>query len=104
MGIAQRKENTEARLKEYLRRQLEVRGVKKIATDRVTVRVQANSAPSVRAESPTVIEELYAAGSPLARQRVEYSLDYDAIVRLAKEEGDIPAGIIISKGSHLRVT
>lgn len=102
--IERRKGNAVERLKQYLKRTFEARGVTKLNFARVTVRVQVNSAAEVRAETETVIEDLYAQGSSLVEQQVSYKLDRDAILRLHKAGEDLPAGLIVRKGTHLRVS
>lgn len=102
-GLQRQKETAAASLKDYLRRQLEARGKTKVATKLVTVRIQANSQPSITATSETVIEELYAGGSPFAAQKVEYVLDRAKILEASKNGEDLPEGIVVRRGTHLRV-
>ncbi len=101
--IVKRKENAAARLKEYLKRQLEGRHLTKVKCPLVTVRIQKNSQPSITAISESTIEELFVAGSPFAAQKVEFVLNREAIVRAEKEGETIPQGIVIHRGTHLRL-
>lgn len=101
--IVRTKENAAKRLKDYLKRQMEARGRQKIASPLVTVRVQANGRPSVRAASEAIIEELYALGSPFVRRRETFALDSEAVLAAQERGDDIPSGVLIEKGSHLRV-
>lgn len=103
-AIENRKSNAAKRLKEYLKRQLEARQIAKVTTPMVTVRVQNNSQPSVKAVSETAIEELYGQGSPYVRAKVEYSLDSKAVLAARDAGEEIPAVIVIDRGTHLRVS
>lgn len=112
-ALFNQKDNAAKRLKEYLGRHLESRGVKKLKFDNVTVRNQVNGQSSVSAEE-TAIEELYLQGSPFVVQKISYVLDRDLI--LAAHERDtqartlddkaareLPASIVVTRGYHTRV-
>ena len=102
-GQMQRKKNLADRLKEFLRRNMEVREIRKVETSLVTVRVQANGQASVKCESEGRIEELYAAGSPFIKRKETFELDRDAILAAHAAGEVLPEGIVVHKGSHLRV-
>jgi dTDP-4-amino-4,6-dideoxygalactose transaminase len=102
-ALVARKENAASRLKDFLKRQLVAREIRKISTPMVTVRVQANSRATVRAASETTIEELYAQGSPFIKHKELFSLDSDAVLRAQKDGQDIPTSILVETGCHLRV-
>jgi hypothetical protein len=123
-----RAENARDRLKEYLKRQLEARKIAKVegfdATDLTFVRVQRNGQPSIEAQTPDVLEELFAGGSEFVKERRELVIDYDVCVAAIKAEIPprgkkdppltdeqyqaivakvLPAGVIAKLGTHLRV-
>lgn len=104
LAVIQRtKENAAKRLKDYLLRQMEARGEKKIASPLVTVRIQKNSQPSVFCASDLVIEELYAQGSDLVVRKETFALDREAVLK-AQENGEaLPEGVVVQIGSHVRV-
>lgn len=102
--LQRQKENAAKRLKEYLRRHMEARGKSKIATPLVTARIQKNGGnPSVKAISESLIEELFASGSKFAAQKIEYVLATDTIIAAVKNGEEIPEGITVERGTHLRV-
>jgi hypothetical protein len=105
LAVLQRqKENAAVKLKDYLRRHMEARGCTKVATPLVTARIQKNGGnPSVTAISETLIEELFVSGSPFAVQKIEYGLATNAIIAAHKNGEEIPEGIIVARGTHLRV-
>jgi dTDP-4-amino-4,6-dideoxygalactose transaminase len=102
-GVVNRKVNAAKRLKEFLKRNLESRDVRKVVTSLVTVRIQANGQPSVSAASEGLIEELYASGSEFIRRKETFDLDRDKILDAQAIGVELPDGILIVKGSHLRV-
>lgn len=120
-GVVSRKKNAAERVKEFLRRNLESRGIQKVKTPLVTVRTQINSAPSVRAEGERTIEDLYAQGSPFIARKVIYEIDREAVLaawkvdtaartELRQSGGDpasytptLPKGIVVDRGSHVRI-
>ncbi|HEY2851119.1 MAG TPA: siphovirus Gp157 family protein [Gemmatimonadaceae bacterium] len=102
-AVVNRKTNAAKRLKEFLKRNLESRDVRKVVTSLVTVRIQANGQPSVRAASEGLIEELYASGSEFIRRKEIFDLDRDKILAARENGEELPAGILVEKGSHLRV-
>ena len=103
-AIVLRKTNAAARLKEYLKRHMEARDIRKIETPLVTMRIQANSQPSVRAVSETTIEELYVQGSEFIRRKEIFDLDREKILTAQAEGVALPDGIVVQKGTHLRVS
>lgn len=102
-AIVNRKVNAAKRLKEFLKRQLEVRQITKVTTPLVTVRIQKNGQPSVRAASEGLIEELYASGSEFIKRKETFDLDRDRILAASDNGEELPAGILIEKGSHIRI-
>ena len=102
-SIAKSKTNAANGLKSYLKRMLEVRNIQKVQTPLVRLRIQKNSQASVSATSETVIETLYAAGSEFIRRKESYDLDREKILE-AQDRGEaLPEGIVVLRGSHLRV-
>jgi dTDP-4-amino-4,6-dideoxygalactose transaminase len=102
-GVVNRKVNAAKRLKEFLKRNLESREVRKVVTPLVTVRIQANGQPSVRAASEGLIEELYASGSEFIKRKETFDLDRDKILAARDNGEELPDGILVEKSSHLRV-
>lgn len=90
-------------LKAYMVRQMEARQLKKHKTPLVTISAVRNSRPSVRAKSESTIEELFALGSPLVRQVIELKLDSDAAIAAA-EAGELPEGVSVVVGTHVRIS
>lgn len=74
-----------------------------MVTPLVTVRIQANGQASVRAASEGLIEELYASGSEFIRRKETFDLDRERILTAQDNGEELPAGIIVDKGTHLRV-
>lgn len=102
-AIVAQKKNAATKLKEFIQRQMEVRGVAKIPHAIVPLRIQSNSAPSVTAVSEVRIEELYAQGSEFIRRREEFDLNREAILEAHKNGVELPEGILVKKGQHLRI-
>lgn len=102
--IVKSKVNAATNLKAYLKRQLEARNITKVQTPLVRLRIQANGGvPSVTAISETTIDTLYAQGSEFVKQTITLSLDAPKIIA-ASENGEVlPDGILVSRGTHLRV-
>lgn len=89
-------------LKAYMVRQMVARSVKKHKTPLVTISAVRNSQPSVRAASESTLEELFAVGSPLVRQVIELKLDSKAAIAAA-EAGELPEGVTVQVGTHVRI-
>lgn len=113
-ALYNQKKNAADRLKDFLKRQLEGRKVSKVKCATLSVWVQNNGQPSVRAVSESRIEELYAEGSLAVQQKVTYAVNYDRCVELAaadeaakaadpNAERTLPEGIVVERGTHLRV-
>lgn len=101
--IAKSKTNAATSLKSYLKRMLEVRNIQKVQTPLVRLRIQQNSQPAVTAISETVIDTLYAQGSEFVRRKETFDLDSKRILEAQKNGEEIPEGILIIRGTHLRV-
>jgi hypothetical protein len=101
--ISKSKTNAANGLKAYLKRMLEVRNIAKVQTPLVRLRIQANSRASVTAVSETAIDTLYAQGSPFVVRQETFKLDSDLVLEAQKNGEEIPAEIVITRGSHLRV-
>jgi len=89
-------ENKAARLKDYLHHQVARGGVRKIETDRVVVRIQRNSRPSIRwmGEEDAI---------PEAFRRVKINADTQAVYQQIKSGGELPDGFAVEWGDHLRI-
>lgn len=90
-------------LKGYILGQMKVRNVPKHKTPIVSVSVAKNSRASVRAKDAHTLEELYAIGSPFVKMKVEYVIDSDAVIEAAKNGTELPEGILVETGSHVRI-
>lgn len=103
--IASRRKAKEAaaeRLEEYLRRNMEAVGQTRIEGLLCTVAVQANP-PSVLCANP---EALYDDWAGLLVKRVEtvtYQIERAEVLRRAKEGLELPDGLAVVHGSHLRI-
>lgn len=99
------KGNARDRLKSYLKRNMEGRNIAKVETPKVRVRIQTNGGKAaVKCESEGRIEELFAQGSPYVKQLTTYALDTDAILAAVEEGKEMPAGITVLRGTHLRLS
>jgi len=89
-------ENKAANLKDYLHHQVARAGVQKIETDRVRVRIQRNSRPSIQwmGEEDAI---------PEAFRRVKISADTQAAYHEIKSGGELPDGFAVEWGDHLRI-
>lgn len=89
-------ENRRDRLKAYLKRTLETLGRDRVNTARFSVRIQRNSAPSIRwGGSPNTIPEEFA----------RVTVDLDGVkARRAWEAGELPDGFDVVLGTHLRIS
>lgn len=99
---AARVEGAIARLRAYLHREMERAGAGRIASERVTVRVQRNSTPSVRvAGDPVTLPEAWRVW--VAPTAGYYRVDTTAIVRAWRAGEAVPETITITTGTHLRI-
>jgi hypothetical protein len=96
-AIAHRKRAVAARLKEYLKTQLEVAGIAKIETPLCTVRIQKNSRPTIKCTVP--LDTL-----PEGFIRVRREFNSEAAYELYKAQAPLPEGILVELGSHLRIS
>lgn len=94
--IGKRKRGVAARLKEYLKAQLELAGIPKVETPLCVVRLQRNSRPSISCAVP--IEQL-----PEGFIRIKKEFDKDVAYELWKSGAPLPEGVLVEVGSHLRV-
>jgi hypothetical protein len=53
--------------------------------------------------SEAVIETLYAQGSDLIKRKETFDLDRDKILALVEANEPLPEGIVVARGTHLRV-
>lgn len=92
---AQAKENAVRRLKDYMKRELERMGLNKAETELFRVRIQ---------NSPPAIEINVAADAlPERFQRVEVKVNTDEIKAAWKAREEMPAGVDVRVGTHLRI-
>lgn len=83
-------------LSSYLQYELERSGRDKVETEKVRVRVQDNSRPSIRwTESLTMLPKRYL--------RVRKEVDTKTAYEVWKETGELPAGFVVEHGRHLRI-
>lgn len=95
--IGKRKRAVAARLKEYLKTQMEFAGIPKVETPLCSVRIQKNSRPSISyaGELDTLPEGFI---------RITRSFDSNVAYALFKAGGEMPVGVVVEVGSHLRVS
>lgn len=92
------REHAAQRLKDYLKSQMERAGMAKSETDLFRVRVQANSAPSIRWNG-------LSADIPEQFRRTTIELDSRAALEFWKSNGKIlPPGFTVNQGTHLRIS
>lgn len=84
------------RLKKYLHGQLEAAGIPKVVGTLATARIQANPESIRWTDLPGAAPEKY--------QRISVSVDIAAVKADWKRTGELPAGFVIEKGSHLRIS
>jgi VIT1/CCC1 family predicted Fe2+/Mn2+ transporter len=95
-GMVRRHERAEASLKAYLQRQLERVGRTHIKTDRIAIRLQANSRPSIRWPFDVRL-------APEGFTRTVTEIDGNACYEAWKAK-DLPEGFEVVRGNHLRLT
>ncbi len=94
---AETKERAAKALKEYLKVNMERVGKDKLETLRVKARIQTNPRPSITWTEP--IEEL-----PPEFRRVRVEVDGTAAYATWKEQGSLPEGFKVERGTHLRLS
>jgi hypothetical protein len=96
--------NAAERLKAYLVRVLQTRGLARLQGATATIALQNNSRPSFRAVTAEAMEELYASGSPFVREKRELLLDDGACMDTYKTDPNLlPLDITATVGQHLRI-
>lgn len=104
---ARRRDKAAARLTAYLQGQLERADVPKVERPLVTVRLQRNSAPTVRhAFTPEQVTDLYLdeGWRPFVRVIPQTcQLDTQAVVAAWKQKQPIPEGVEVVVGHHVRI-
>lgn len=89
-------ENRERRLKDYLHACMTAAGLDHIESERCKLRVQRNGQPSVRVDvAPDALPEMF--------RRVVVDADRAALLAAWKESGEVPAGVVVEFGTHLRI-
>lgn len=107
-AIVTREERAAESLKAYLHRQMEALGKPKVEGKLCTVAIQRNSQPAVTcALSDEDLAKQYAEDTAVAQfireVPVSYRLDRDAVLQAYKAGDAIPADIVVSLGSHVRI-
>lgn len=95
--LARSRRSAIARLKEYLKTQMELARIPKVETARIVARIQKNSRPSISCAVP--IEQL-----PEHYVRVTRAFDNNVAYEAWKAGARLPDGVIVEVGSHLRVS
>lgn len=93
---AQHADNAAKHFKEYMKSNLERLGIDKMEAGLFKIRIQNNSQPAVHFDGDA--EKL-----PETFRRVEYSIDSKAIVTAWKAEQELPSGVEVVRGRHLRI-
>lgn len=97
-------------LKAYLCRELikagGEAGPRSIKGKLAALRVQKNSKPSVKVTTtdPSFLERLWALSTRWATKKVDYTLNSDEVLLAAKLGEQIPEGIAIEQGYHVRIS
>jgi hypothetical protein len=92
-------------IKGYMKRMLVPREVKKYQSAVVTISLARNGGnPSVRAAGEEKLEELYQTGSRFVEAIVTYRLRTDEILVAHKAGEALPDGILVERGTHVRIT
>lgn len=98
-ALAERETRLDAtvkRLKDYLKAQMEIVGRSKLETPRIVLRIQANSVPSVTCDvEPEALPEEY--------RTIIVSVNKQALTEAFKAGKELPVGVTVERGSHLRV-
>lgn len=95
--LAKARANAAQRLRDYVKQLMEIAGRPKVETDRIVARIQKNSRPSITCAIP--VDEL-----PPDLVRTTKSFNADAAYERHKAGGELPMGIDVVQGSHLRVS
>lgn len=95
--LGKRRRSAAARLKEYAKRCMELANVPRVETDRIIVRIQKNSRPSISCTVP--LEQL-----PEGYVRVTKTFNAEVAYELHKAGMTLPAGIDVVIGTHLRIS
>lgn len=96
-SLAKSRDNTAKALKSYLMAAMIKQGSVSVMTDRFTVRIQKNSAPSIRWIRD--VSEL-----PEAFQKIKIEMDGTAAHAALKRKEPLPEGFVIEHGSHVRIS
>lgn len=99
LRLYQVRERAANRLKEYLKSNLERMGMTNIETDRFKVRIQKNSAPSVKVADGLLPEDL-----PAEYVRFKPEVNNSAIAMAWKAGKTLPDGVEVKIGTHLRIS
>lgn len=94
---AQSAANGKERLKAYVKNHLDALGIAKMDAGIFKVRCQANSVPSVRCSVDP-------ADLPTQFNRIKVELNAAALADAWKAGEELPAGVEVVKGSHLRIS
>ena len=95
--------NRAAALTGYVHRMMVARGQTKSGGDLCPVRIQKNSVPSVRIQPDVSLEDLYADGSAFVERTEELKLDTRAVAQAWKNGDEVPDGVLVEFGTHLRI-
>jgi hypothetical protein len=96
-ALAEIRLNAAARLKDYLKLTLELMNMTKVETDLFKVRIQKNSRPGIAYIGD--LREL-----PFEYQRVKVELNGTALYEAWKGGKELPAGVTVTEGSHIRIS
>jgi hypothetical protein len=96
-SLAEIRQHAVDRLKDYLKANLELMNMTKVETDLFKVRIQKNSRPGIAYIGD--LREL-----PFEYQRVKVEMNGTALYEAWKGGKELPAGVTVTEGKHLRIT
>jgi hypothetical protein len=103
-ALKQTAANKAERLKDYLKSCLEALQsgagpLPRVDTGRFKIRLQANAQPTVTASVPPEDLPVW-----LTRQRLVVTLDREAVLEAHAAGAELPAGVAVARGVHLRIS
>lgn len=102
--IAQARQNRTDRLKDYLKTNLEGAGLTRVKAGLFSVAIQANGGrPVVRIAPDAELPEAFTVLVPEVVTPEHREPDYAALVAAWEVKQELPAGVEIGRGTHLRI-
>jgi hypothetical protein len=96
--LSQAREKAASRLKSYLKEHMEKMGTRKVSTDLFAVRIQANP-PCVKTDMPAE-----ALPSRFVRVKTVFDIDKAKLIEAWKADEELPPGVSVEVGTHLRIS